>query len=161
MSDEQFIEKYEELLNKGYCDCNEMNCIDNDAPRRILSIIKNLQIENKELSRIIANRAISDYNIDTPLKNQLNDERLKNICLEESINTYRNQQRMFINYLEDKLNMCDGFLDTIKSDLEEISYAGRALGKTYIATQIMKNEIAMKCYEEVLSKYKEIVGYKE
>lgn len=27
MSDEQFIEKYEELLNKGYCDCNEMNCL--------------------------------------------------------------------------------------------------------------------------------------
>ena len=71
------------------------------------------------------------------------------------------QQKEFIEYLEDKLNMCDGFLDTIKSDLEEISYAGRALGKTYIATQIMKNEIAMKCYEEVLSKYKEIVGYKE
>ena len=161
MTDEQFIEKYEELLNKGYCDCNEMNCIDNDAPRRILSIIKNLQIENKELSRIIANRAISDYNIDTPLKNQLGDERLKNICLEDSINTYRNQQRMFINYLEDKLNMCDGFLDTIKSDLEEISYAGRASGKTYIATQIMKNEIAEKCYEEVLSKYKEIIGVKD
>ena len=68
------------------------------------------------------------------------------------------QQKEFIEYLEDKLNMCDGFLDTIKSDLEEISYAGRASGKTYIATQIMKNEIAMKCYEEILSKYKEIVG---
>ena len=68
------------------------------------------------------------------------------------------QQKEFIEYLEDKLNMCDGFLDTIKSDLEEISYAGRASGKTYIATQIMKNEIAEKCYEEVLSKYKEIVG---
>ena len=46
----------------------------------------------------------------------------------------------------------------IKSDLEEISYAGRIAGKNYIATQIMKNEIAEKCYEEVLSKYKEIVG---
>ena len=69
-----------------------------------------------------------------------------------------NQQKEFIEWLEDKLNMCDGFLDTIKSDLEEISYAGRASGKTYIATQIMKNETTMKCYEEVLSKYKEIVG---
>ena len=104
MTDEQFIEKYEELLNKGYCDCNEMNCLDNDVPRRILSIIKNLQIENKELSRIIANRVISDYNIDTPLKNQLSDERLKNICLEESINIYRNQQRIFINYLEELIH---------------------------------------------------------
>lgn len=68
------------------------------------------------------------------------------------------QQKEFIKWLEDKLNMCDSFLDTIKSDLEEISYAGRVSGKTYIATQIMKNETAKKCYEEVLSKYKEIVG---
>lgn len=70
----------------------------------------------------------------------------------------RNQQKEFIEWLEDKLNMCDGFLDTVKSDLEEISYAGRVSGKTYIATQIMKNETAMKCYEEVLSKYKQMVG---
>ena len=168
MSDEQFIEKYEELLNKGYCDCNEMNCIDNDAPRRILNIIKNLQIENKELSRIIANRAISDYNIDTPLKNQLeigkeqyNDLVEEKEELQEQLSNSHQinaQQNEFIEYLEDKLNMCDGFLDTIKSDLEEISYGGRASGKTYIATQIMKNEIAMKCYEEVLSKYKEFIG---
>ena len=72
-----------------------------------------------------------------------------------------NQQKEFIEWLEDKLNMCDGFLDTVKSDLEEISYTGRASGKTYIATQIMKNETAMKCYEEVLSKYKEIIGVKD
>lgn len=71
---------------------------------------------------------------------------------------YLSQQKEFIKYLEDKLNMCDGFLDTIKSDLEEISYAGRIAGKNYIATQIMKNETSKKNYEEVLSKYKEIIG---
>ena len=84
-----------------------------------------------------------------------NQELKKQLSNSHQINA---QQKEFIEYLEDKLNMCDGFLDTIKSDLEEISYAGRASGKTYIATQIMKNEIAMKCYEEVLSKYKEIIG---
>ena len=41
--DKHFIEKYEELLNKGYCNCNEMNCIDNNSPRRILDIVKQLQ----------------------------------------------------------------------------------------------------------------------
>lgn len=70
----------------------------------------------------------------------------------------KNQQKEFIEYLEDKLNMCDGFLDTIKSDLKEISYAGRISGKNYIATQIMKNETAKKNYEDILSKYKEIIG---
>ena len=54
--------------------------------------------------------------------------------------------------------MCDGFLDTIKSDLEEVSYSGRIAGKTYIVTQIMKNEMGKKCFEDCLSKYKEIIG---
>lgn len=70
----------------------------------------------------------------------------------------KNQQKEFIDYLEDKLNMCDGFLDTIKSDLEEIPYAGRISGKSYITTKIMKNETAKKNYEDILSKYKEIIG---
>ena len=94
-----------------------------------------------------------DYNVFELIRE--NQELKKQLSNSHQINA---QQKEFIEYLEDKLNMCDGFLDTIKSDLEEISYAGRASGKTYIATQIMKNEIAMKCYEEVLSKYKEIIG---
>ena len=51
MSDEKFLLEYEKLLDKGYCDCNEMNCIDNDSPRRILRIAKSLQQENKELKK--------------------------------------------------------------------------------------------------------------
>lgn len=41
--DRDFIKNYEKLLDKGYCDCNEMNCIDYDSPRRILNIAKDLQ----------------------------------------------------------------------------------------------------------------------
>lgn len=136
MSDEQFIEKYEELLNKGYCDCNEMNCLDNDVPTKILNIVKGTKLEAKQL-----------LEENQELKKQLSNS-----------HQIKAQQKEFIEWLEDKLNMCDGFLDTVKSDLEEISYAGRVSGKTYIATQIMKNETAMKCYEEVLSKYKETIG---
>ena len=49
MTDEKFLIEYEKLLDKGYCDCNEMNCIDNNSPRRILNIAKRLQQENQEL----------------------------------------------------------------------------------------------------------------
>lgn len=49
MNDEKFIEKYEELLDKGYCDCNEMNCLDNDVPRKILNIVKGTKLEAKQL----------------------------------------------------------------------------------------------------------------
>lgn len=68
------------------------------------------------------------------------------------------QQKEFIKYLEDEINMCDGFLDTIKSDLEEVSYGGRLSNKTYIATQIMKNETGKKVYKEILQKYRSIIG---
>lgn len=49
--DKHFIKRYEELLDKGYCDCNEMNCIDNNSPRRILKIVKELY---KEIERLTA-----------------------------------------------------------------------------------------------------------
>ena len=51
--DKHFIEGYEKLLNKGYCDCNEMNCIDNNSPRRILNIVKQLEQENEKLKERI------------------------------------------------------------------------------------------------------------
>lgn len=49
MTDEMFIKKYEELLDKGYFNCNEMNCLDNDTPRRILNIVKGTKLEAKQL----------------------------------------------------------------------------------------------------------------
>lgn len=68
------------------------------------------------------------------------------------------QQKEFIKYLEYKIDICDSFLDTIKSDLQEISYRVMSANKTYITTQIKENEIAHKVYEEILQKYKSIIG---
>ena len=51
--DKHFIKRYEELLDKGYCDCNEMNCIDNNSPRRILNIVKVLQTKLQQEENII------------------------------------------------------------------------------------------------------------
>lgn len=68
------------------------------------------------------------------------------------------QQKEFIKYLENKINMCDGFLVTSKSDLEEVTSSEGLSNKTYIQTQIIKNETAQEVYEEILQKYKEIIG---
>jgi len=51
--DKYFIKGYEELLDKGYCNCNEMNCIDNNSPRRILNIVKDLQNQLQQKENII------------------------------------------------------------------------------------------------------------
>lgn len=138
MDVEEFKKKYEQLkdnpMYKNFCSIL-------DTKNQVLERIAK---ENQKLKKKLEQcSAVADTNSE----------------LVDSIDEYyKKQQKEFIEWLEDKINMCDGFLDTIKSDLEEISYAGRASGKTYIATQIMKNEIAKKCYEEVLLKYKEIVG---
>ena len=68
------------------------------------------------------------------------------------------QQKEFINYLEDKIDICDCFLDTVKSDLENTPYRVMSSAKTYITTRIKENEIAQKVYEEILQKYKSIIG---
>lgn len=95
------------------------------------------------------------------LKKQLKEQDYTSVYLKGCTDTkgkYLSQQKKFIEYLENEINMCDVFLETIKSDLEELTYAGRVAGKTYITTQIMKNETAKKICEEILSKYKEIIG---
>ena len=76
-------------------------------------------------------------NVQSAIKELLKEnQELKN-RLEEK----ENRQKDFIEYLDCELNVCVGFLDAIKNDLEEISYVGRISGKTYIATQIVKKRI--------------------
>ena len=58
MSDENFLLEYEKLLDKGYCDCNEMNCLDNDTPRKILNIVKGAKLEAKQL--LIENKQLKE-----------------------------------------------------------------------------------------------------
>lgn len=99
------------------------------------------------------------------LKKQLEEAQEKIILLKASkpMLEYKkaleeNQQKEFMEYINEKIDICDGFIDTIRSDLENISYGGRIAGKTYIANEIMKNEVAKKTLEEILSKYRSIIG---
>ena len=79
----------------------------------------------------------------------------------EYVAKLENQQKKFIDYLENEIDICDGFLDTVKSDLQEIPYGVISANKTYITTRIKENETAHKVYKEILSKYQEIIGGKE
>ena len=51
---------------------------------------------------------------------------------------------------------CNNYSKYIEKKTKELH--GRSCGKTYIANEIMKNEIAKKILKEILSKYKEIIG---
>ena len=138
MSDEKFILEYERLLDKGYCDCNEMNCIDNDSPRRILRIAKNLQQENQELKQQLEEYIRAEMRLKAELEKQRKEyqEDYKDIRIE--IKEYKSQQKEFIAYLENEIQSCELTCDLIFNHNKE-----------------------MKIYKIILLKYKEIIGDKE
>lgn len=50
MNKEEILNKYIDLIDKGYCcACNELNCIDNFPHAKIAHAIRELQQENQEL----------------------------------------------------------------------------------------------------------------
>ena len=50
MNKEEILNKYIDLIDKGYCsDCNELNCIDNFPHAKITQAIRELQQENEKL----------------------------------------------------------------------------------------------------------------
>ena len=114
--------------------------------------------EAKELKKQIEEKNKPQIFIETQDMEERYAEGLYQDYLEEENKKYKNQQKEFLNYLENGIDICDGFLDTVKSDLQEIPYGVISAGKTYITTRIKENETAHKVYEEVLQKYKEIIG---
>lgn len=70
----------------------------------LLDYVKQLQEENKELSRIVASNVISDYDIDTPLKKELSDANLKIVSLEDVLHEYKKEKEYLIKWLEDTIN---------------------------------------------------------
>ena len=54
MNKEEILNKYIDLIDKGYCcDCNELNCIDNFPHTKITHAIKELQQENQKYKEVI------------------------------------------------------------------------------------------------------------
>lgn len=54
MNKEEILNKYIDLIDKGYCcACNELNCIDNFPHAKITHAIRELQQENKQLNSIL------------------------------------------------------------------------------------------------------------
>ena len=92
MTDEMFIKKYEELLDRGYCDCNEMNCIDNNSSRRILNIAKRLQQENQELKKQLE----ECYCNRTDCSSRIKDSKQYDSLVQKT----EKQQKEFIDWLE-------------------------------------------------------------
>ena len=79
---------------------NEYYNLIEERMARLTNKNKELEKENKELSHIIANKVISDYNIDIPLKKELGDANLKIVSLEDAIHCYKQEKEDLIKWLE-------------------------------------------------------------
>ena len=56
MNKEEILNKYIDLIDKGYCsDCNELNCIGNFPHEKITHAIRELLQENKKYKEVIDN----------------------------------------------------------------------------------------------------------
>ena len=144
MSDEQFIEKYEELLNKGYCDCNEMNCLDSDVPTKILNIVKGTKLEAKQL--LEENQELKEQ-LEVG-KEQYNDLVEEKENLQEQLSNSHQinaQQNEFIEYLNKYIK------------------ERRRLSKLHKEYSLSEERLSAQCHvlENVLLKYKEIIGVKD
>ena len=54
MNKEEILNKYIDLIDKGYCcACNELNCIDNFPHAKITHAIRELQQENQKYKEVI------------------------------------------------------------------------------------------------------------
>lgn len=116
--------------------------------------VKSLLKENQELKK-----QLEEYQKDIKDLDNQNKRAFENMQLNQlKVCNMVKQQKEFIKYLEDEIDICDGFLDTVKSDLRDTLYGVMSSNKTYITTRIKENETAQKVYKEILQKYKEIIG---
>ena len=169
MTDEMFIKKYEELLDKGYCNCNEMNCIDNDTPRKIVNIAKNLLQENQELKKQLeeTNKTkiyIDAENIEERYCNDLYQDYLEkeNQELKNQLeNCYCNRTDCSSRIKDSK--KYDGLVQKVENQQNEFrKWLENEIKACELTCDLIFNHNKeMKIYKEILSKYKEITGVKD
>lgn len=151
----------EEILNT-FLLANIPEIITQEEFDDVKKAIKDLQQENQELKKQLEEYQQELEKADSITQSCIfNGKEGSKISYRKCLNILdkkETQQKEFIKYLENGINICDGFLDTVKSDLQEMSYGVISAGKTYITTRIKENETAHKVYEEILQEYKKIIG---
>ena len=135
----------EEIL-VAFCLSNILGIITQEEFDDVKKAIKELLRENKELSHIVANKVISDYDIDTPLKKELNDARLKIISLEDALHCYKQEKEDLIKWLKNAIRLCNKTID----DLSKPFYADEI--KIEIPSEVIKASYSSVAYLEILDK---------
>ena len=128
------------------------NCVDIDLDKSLIVQIYDLQQRNQLLKKEFedVNEELELVRCDLHNRTSERDGYYRNIEMLE------NQQKEFIEYMNKTIEECNNYSKYIEKKTKELHV--RSCGKTYIANEIMKNEVSKKILEEILSKYKEIIG---
>ena len=106
MSEEQYKFTKQDCIGcREYCELqqeNKMLKLDSkNTYETSQDIMYEMQEEIEELTRLVSNKVMADYDYDSILKQQLNEERLKYVALEESKNIVENILTEFEKWLEE------------------------------------------------------------
>ena len=173
-----------ENYSKYYVQGSDHYLIPKDVFDELFDEMVNWRKESKELNQKYLN-AVADYETTMFEKEQLNSlvnscqeeirelkkqleeykhKGLYNTCLpystgyKKAIKEKENQQKEFIDYMNKIIEDCNNYSKYIEKKLQELK--SRSVGKTFIANEIMKNEVSKKILKEILSKYQEIIEVK-
>ena len=107
MTSDELVTLVNQELNKKVKDLQEENRRLKQACKGDYEATQEIMAEKQEeinkLSHLVANKVIADYDYDSVLKRELNEEIRKNIVLTESKNMTENVLNNFEKWLEDKL----------------------------------------------------------
>lgn len=127
MNSNEILNKYINLIDKGYCiDCNELNCIDNFPHSKITHAIRELQQENKILKENAEN----------------NDKVVDKVNWENMLLKKENEQ------LKDNWNKLREYIKETKLKEVEKDY-GKRYGKTFTQAEIVVCNIIMDKIQEL------------
>ena len=125
MNSNEILNKYIDLIDKGYCsDCNELNCIDNFPHSKITHAIRELQQENKILRKNAEN----------------NDKVVDNVNWENMLLKKKNKQ------LKDKISKIETLIINHNCDTGDIYYKYNS--------KFLKSELKQRILEIVYEKRK-------
>ena len=165
MNKEEILNKYINLIDKGYCcDCNELNCIDNFPHSKITHAIKELQQENKILKENAENndKVVDKVNWENQLlKKQLEEYKATNKILSHELTKDKVLQ-------QDCLITCCGIPigdipKLITQQKEFIEYMNKTIEELEcddVGDEEMKGYLIQRIdtFKEILRKYKSIIG---
>ena len=143
MNKEEILNKYINLIDKGYCsDCNELNCIDNFPHSKITHAIRELQQENKILKENAENndKVVDKVNWDNMLLKKENKQLKIQISAREEV----------CNRLESNWNKLNKKYENAVADYEKTMFEKEQL-----------NSLVNSCQEEIRQLKKQLEEYKK